>query len=268
MCSSDLQVYHTLVQEALGRRRDQQALVGMGHCYIVGGEPSLLSERKVQVGHQSALPVELFPKEFAYVALGHLHLPQAIAGRPEVRYAGSPLPLDIAERRYPHAVSLLHLDGAQLREVKQLRTPRTVELRRLPDEGGLTPLDLLSELRQLPRRTESEEDRQWPLLELAVLLDKPEPGLRALIAKELEDKAVRWVKLKVQLSGTGAGWADGQQRRLEDLTPDDVFAAAWRQRFGTDPDEACRSGFRQLHAWAQDPDLAAQARVERAAGRS
>jgi exonuclease SbcD len=39
---------------------------------------SELSERKILDGNQHALPIELFPKDIAYVDLGHLHLAQKV----------------------------------------------------------------------------------------------------------------------------------------------------------------------------------------------
>src|SRR5207247_11156539 len=40
---------------------------------------------------------DCFPDSFDYVALGHLHRPQAASGRDTVRYSGSPIPLSFSE---------------------------------------------------------------------------------------------------------------------------------------------------------------------------
>lgn len=255
------QVYGELVRAARDQQKDGQALIALGHCYLTGGAPSELSERKLQVGHQDALPADLFPSELDYVALGHLHLAQKVGRREHIRYAGAPLPFDIAERDYPHAVSLVEFSHGRLSGVSQLRTPRTVELLRMPEDGAMPLPELLAELRRLPPRTPEHDDTRLPLLELHVALTGPEPTLRAQVGKTLEDRAVRWVKLRVHTLGDGGTLADAQTRRLEDLQPADVFCQRWQQQFGEAPDAQHAAAFNQLTSWAQDP---AQAAAERA----
>src|SRR5438105_11066924 len=69
-------LYRELVDRALLERKPGEAMIATGHCYMTGGLVSELSERKIQVGNQHALPVDIFPTELAYVALGHLHRAQ------------------------------------------------------------------------------------------------------------------------------------------------------------------------------------------------
>jgi exonuclease SbcD len=56
---------------------------------MVEGSGTSSSERDVCIGQAESVPHGLF-SGFDYVALGHIHRPQAV-GRPEVRYSGSPL---------------------------------------------------------------------------------------------------------------------------------------------------------------------------------
>ncbi|MCK6550127.1 exonuclease subunit SbcD, partial [Myxococcota bacterium] len=162
-------LYRRLVDLALAKRAPGQALVATGHCYMVGGRTSELSERKIQVGNQDALPVEIFPKELAYVALGHLHYAQSVHGRENVRYSGSPIPLSLTERTYEHQVLAVDLeDGWISRPPKRLVVPRAVELLSIPDAHA--PLDaVLTALRALPReRPAGAPDAARPYLEVKV----------------------------------------------------------------------------------------------------
>jgi exonuclease SbcD len=61
------------------------------------GSSTCDSEREIHVGGLGAVGADCFPGVFAYVALGHLHRPQAAGGREVVRYAGSPIPLSFSE---------------------------------------------------------------------------------------------------------------------------------------------------------------------------
>ena len=112
------------------------ALVAMSHAHMAGGAVSEESERNIVIGNAEALPASLFPESVAYVALGHLHKPQQVAGQARIRYSGSPLPLSFAEDNYPHQVLLVELDGEQLAQVESLPVPRAVEMIRI----GRAPL--------------------------------------------------------------------------------------------------------------------------------
>src|SRR3546814_17067433 len=102
-------------------RQPGQSLCAMSHAHMAGGAVSEESERNIVIGNAEALPASLFPESVAYVALGHLHKPQQVAGQARIRYSGSPLPLSFAEVNYPHQVLLVELDGDKLKNVEQDR---------------------------------------------------------------------------------------------------------------------------------------------------
>lgn len=233
-------VYERVIDLARARRGPGQALVAMGHCYMVGGQVSDLSERRVLGGNQHALPAGLFPADLAYVALGHLHRAQAVGGREGVRYSGSPIPLAVDEAGYPHQVRLVELDGPRLVTSRSLPVPRTVDVLRLPP-GGPAPWDqvqpLLAALPAAPASPSVEEDRQrWPFLEVRVALDGPMPTLRRQVEQALADRAVRLVKLQVDRAGDGRSLAEvSAGRDLGELGPDQVFRRKWAREHGGDP---------------------------------
>ena len=75
----------------------QVPILAMGHLYAAGAELSD-SERDIQVGNQSAINVEDFTDVFDYIALGHIHRPQFVAGQKHIRYSGSPIALSFSEK--------------------------------------------------------------------------------------------------------------------------------------------------------------------------
>ena len=119
-----------------------QAMVAVAHGYLVGGMLSELSERKVLGGNQHALPVDLFPDDCAYIALGHLHRPQLVARNDHIRYCGSPIPLSMPEREHAHHVVFADIAAGRLDKVWSLRVPRLVPLLRIPERGELEPATL------------------------------------------------------------------------------------------------------------------------------
>jgi len=83
------QVHERLIAAAESARQPGQALVAMSHAHMAGGAVSEESERNIVIGSAEALPASLFPESVAYVALGHLHKPQQVAGQARIRYSGS-----------------------------------------------------------------------------------------------------------------------------------------------------------------------------------
>lgn len=239
-------VYTETLDAARARRQPGQALLATGHGYMVGGEISELSERKVLGGNQHALPVDVFPDDVAYVALGHLHLAQAVGGRGHVRYSGSPLPLSMSEADYRHQVLLVELDGERLAEVTPLRVPRAVDLVRLPASGPSPLPDVRIALQQLPAAQDVPPERH-PYLQVDVRLDHPEPGLRRQVEEALAGRAARLVQLSVHYTGTGASLAEASPvADLRQLTPEAVFRLRYARDHAEPPPDALLACFAEL----------------------
>lgn len=239
------QVYDQVLAHARSQVQPGQALVAMGHCYMVGGALSELSERMVLGGNQHALPVDLFPDDCAYVALGHLHRAQPVGSRETVRYAGSPIPLAVDEAPYPHQVRLvdLHDDGSV--QHRSLRVPRPVDVLRLPESGPAPWPQVQARLAQLPEADDAPW--RWPYLEVRIRLDGPHPTLRQDVEAALQGKAARLVKLTAPRMGTGQALAHSHGGRdLSDLREEDVFRQKWLRDHGSEPPEAVLACFHEL----------------------
>jgi exonuclease SbcD len=227
------QIYNTVLDAARERAGGKCAVVAMGHLYLSGTRLSELSERKVLGGNQHALPADIFPEYVAYAALGHLHLAQHVV-RENVRYSGSPIPLSISERTYPHQVLAVELDGADFVSCKAIPVPRARQILRIPDTGSLPVSDLIKELGALPDGAEKEGEP--PLLEVAAKLEQPEPGLRHQVEQSLEGKHARLVALTVERTGQVGALADQEHlSELSDVQPEQVFHLAWKSEYDGDP---------------------------------
>lgn len=252
-------VYAQAIQAARARREPDQAIVALGHLYMTGGLTSELSERKIQSGNQQAVPSDVFPIDIAYAGLGHLHLAQAVGGRNEVRYSGSPIPLSLAEARYPHQVVVVDLEGTRATAIRPIPVPRAVELLRVPTEGALASDELVLRLKALAPLDVSAETggaggaephhAEWrrPFLEVAVKLDKPEPGLRKKLDDALAGKAARLVKITIERAGGAAALAEtAPGASLDDLTPEEVFRRRWRRDHEGEPPDELVAAFHEL----------------------
>ena len=104
--------HDALLRLALDRSRADLAARGplraiaVAHAFVAGGAPSD-SERALSVGGSDRVGLGCL-RGFDYVALGHLHGRQSMAGG-RVRYAGSPLPYSFSERDHVKGVWVLDL---------------------------------------------------------------------------------------------------------------------------------------------------------------
>jgi exonuclease SbcD len=225
--------YEQAVAAARARRAASDAptapIVAMGHLYMVGSALSELSERRILGGNQHALPVDLFPADLAYVALGHLHKAQRVGGAEHIRYCGSPIPLSFSEVDYLHQVLRIELHADQPPEVRPVPIPRAVELLRLPAGGAGAVEAVLDAIRALPP-AEAVAPERWPFIEVRARIDGPSPRLRADVEAALAGRAARLARLAVEHGGTGEALAAAAPgARLRDLSPDAVFRLRWAQ---------------------------------------
>ena len=236
---------HALARE----RASSQPIIAMGHCHMARSQPSEDSERRIVIGGSEALPVSMFDPSIAYAALGHLHLAQRVGGLEHVRYCGSPLPLSFSEIGYQHQVLRIELAGGKVDDITPLFVPRPVQLLRVPAapaplEEVLAALDALELDPDLPMQA-------WPYLEVRVLLDGPEPGLRSRVEAALAGKPVRLAKIEPTRKLTAA--SDEAEAlsldQLAQLQPDDIFRRLWRQKYGDEaPPEQIDSFAELFHA--------------------
>jgi exonuclease SbcD len=244
-------VYRDVVNRARATDRDA-ALVVMGHVYMDGTKESELSERRILGGNQHALPVDIFPTDAAYVALGHLHRAQRVAKDERVRYSGSPIPLSFAEATYPHQVALVDLRRGRLENVRSLLVPHRVQMLRIPAAGPLSLDGVIRALGALPAAG-LFDDPLRPFLEVTVTVDKPEPTLQQQVQDALKDRGVRLLRLSCIQTGTAQPLADALRgRALEDLSPEQVFVERHRREFKEPPSSDLVAAFHELVALAHE----------------
>jgi DNA repair exonuclease len=145
--------------------------VVMGHLFVAGGRTAEGDGvRDLAIGGIDRIEAACFPESIDYLALGHLHLGQMVAGDPCRRYCGAPLPMSFAEAGSVKQVLLLNMEGRRctvepvdvpifqtlaslrgdlpglLREVEQLRAANTPTFIELIYEGDPVVPDLREQL--------------------------------------------------------------------------------------------------------------------------
>jgi exonuclease SbcD len=200
------------------------------------------SERSIVIGTAEALSTDLFPAEVDYVALGHLHRPQAVGGETRIRYSGSPIPLSFSEENYKHQVLSVELEAGQPPKIDALLIPRAVDMIRVT--GTLS--EVLLKLGALAT-TILPMDEQ-PFLEVCVYADNAPfpPNLRQKIEDALPEKAVRLVRLRKESRVTSASDTNNPtSASLKEQTPQSLYQDVWLDKYG-EPDESVFADFAVL----------------------
>lgn len=191
-------------------------LIGMGHLWTAGARTvEGDGVRDLYVGSLAHVGTDIFPPALDYVALGHLHVPQAVGGQAHIRYSGSPLPMGFGEARQQKSVCVIVFDGRRC-DISQLDIPPFQRLRQL--SGSVTSLQ--TELQSLLADGEST----W--VEIIYTGEDIVPELREKLAEALTDDSeglITLLRVKNQRVTTRTLQAQETGQTLDDLSPQDVF---------------------------------------------
>ncbi len=245
------ELYRMATSTALKQQQRQSIavpLLAIGHCHVQGGEESPYSERRIVIGGAEALHPNVFPEDLSYVALGHLHKAQEFR-EGTIRYSGSPIPLSFAEKTYEHRVLKLSYNAGQLTNVADLMVPQAVPLLSVPD-GDAKQLDEILPLLEAIDLPTTLSTEQQPFLEVRVLVDGPDPERRQRIEDAIKGKPIRLASIKREYPERDKAHSDGSQTMtisdLQSIDPWQVFANAWHEKYGTEPDASHRKAFQEI----------------------
>jgi exonuclease SbcD len=206
--------------EELGRRAETARggldipIIGTGHCFAAGGKTVADDGvRDLNVGSLDHVDATAFPACFDYLALGHLHVPQKVAGSDTRRYSGSPIPMGFGEASQQKIVLEIEFSG-RTPAVSEIPVPCFQPLQKI--SGALD--EILAAIQQL----KLERSRAW--LEIEYTADDLAPDLREQTDAAIEgtDLEIRRIKNKRVIDRV-LQQIDTTET-LDDLEPADVFA--------------------------------------------
>jgi exonuclease SbcD len=128
-----------IVRSLTGGFRSGTVNLVVGHLMVMGGIMGG-GERGAHTVFDYWVPATAFPPSAQYVALGHLHRPQRLAGPAPLHYCGSPLQLDFGETANDPQVNVVDVRPGRPADV---RAVPLVEGRRLRTIRG-TLVDVLA----------------------------------------------------------------------------------------------------------------------------
>lgn len=184
--------------------------IAMGHFFASGGRTA--DDGSLSAGLLEAVDIGSFPNEIDYLALGHLHLAQNVAGKPHWRYCGAPLPMGFNEAGQTKQLSLVEFDGKQPR-VTPIAVPVFQPLERLKgDEAALA-----AELAAL----KAADSTAW--LELEYTGDWEPARFRAFLDQAVAESRLEILRIKNRRVAEAVMRQTGGLESLEKITPQAVF---------------------------------------------
>jgi DNA repair protein SbcD/Mre11 len=203
-------MFELAVKDLCGAFRQDAVNILMAHTHLEGalfGD----SQRRVHIAEDWAASPKALPTTASYIALGHIHKPQRMAGPVPAYYAGSLLQMDFSEA------------GEEKTFVVVTTAPgkpaRTAQIEHVPYEGGLPLVDLRASLAEL-EATADRYRRGW--LRVTVPLTEKDPDLNRKVRELLPNALV----VRAELPET----EEPSELRLETGVPPAAHYAAYHLR--------------------------------------
>jgi exonuclease SbcD len=183
-------------------------------------------ERELTIGMAYAVPPGRLPGTATYVALGHVHRPQAVRGAPApARFAGSLLQLDFGETEQRKSVAIVDASpGAP------------ADARTVPLSSGRRLRDLRGTLDEVLASAEGVED---DYVRVFLSVEGPTPGLADRVREAIPGA------LDVHLEYERAE-AEPSAEPVSAMSPREQFVAYYRAQHGADPAEDLLGAFDEV----------------------
>ncbi len=230
--------YQSLAEHTTNYRLANIPVVAMGHLYVAGISASD-SERDIYIGNLGQIDAGLFPEEFDYYALGHIHRPQKVAKNEKIRYSGSPLQLSFSERKNRKIVIIIEFSENKQTEISEIEVPLNRNLLRI--EG-----DLLDVQNKILTHKKTCLLSDWA--EIVIFDNTYNQEIRSKFEKTLEQLPESLSVLKYRFASelsSDAEDIDTQESTLNDFAVTDIFQRKLQQENIADTDDLMHS-FSQL----------------------
>ncbi|HEY8462451.1 MAG TPA: exonuclease subunit SbcD [Bacillota bacterium] len=219
--------------------REDTVNLAVSHLFVAGGESSD-SERPIQLGGALTVEPSQLPEKAQYIALGHLHKPQKVAGaKSTAYYSGSLLPYSFSETGYRKAVYLVKVHPGAAAEVEKIELQGGKPLVRWVAKEGVA---------QLMEWCRSERDRgAW--IDVEVHVEQP-----------LSQEEIQTIRnLRSEIIGIRPVMKEGvpfdllEENRLAKPLKD-LFEDYYRFKTGTSPQAELTQVFLEIAAGEEEPD--------------
>lgn len=211
--------YQKVYEEACKERNElgkSLPIIGMGHLFIAGssiykrsGETN--GERDLYVGSLGLVPADQLPP-FDYFALGHLHIPQKVAGCETIRYSGSSMAMNFDEIHQQKSVVIVDIHDQNV-DIKIEPVPAFRHFDQIKGDWDSIEANL--------KRLKEESFAGW----VEVIYEGQEAigNLRERVYKLVENTSIEVLKIQNAMLFNAVMKQYEKEVELQDLNPTDVF---------------------------------------------
>ncbi len=163
------------------------------------------------------MSADIIPSGTSYVALGHIHKPQAIQNYPEHagRYAGSILQLDFGEEGDAKSVTIVNAQPGRPSEIESL----------IPLKAGKRLKHVRADLQSVERKLEHERSFEG-YIKLRLKLEASQPGLKDRLLRDYPNL------ISVELNLTADQEVAAAQLDLKQLNMLETYAQYYQEKRG------------------------------------
>lgn len=219
--------YYAQIDKHLIGTKSMAPVIATGHLFAQGLADNE-SEEIIHVGNQGKVPASIFPKQAAYVALGHIHKQQAVGGQQHIRYSGSPIALSFSEAGQDKCLIEIDFKGDGLDSINHIPIPQFRKLLRLRANSAV---ELAQKLESVPRDSELED---W----LEVKLSRPPENTQWKLEMEAVTQAfgMQLISCPLETSENAISLHQYEEGDLElmQLKPVDVLRSLYASKYGGD----------------------------------
>jgi DNA repair protein SbcD/Mre11 len=198
-------------------------IVAMGHLFTAGGKTvEGDGVRELYVGSLAHIGEDVFPSSIDYLALGHLHVSQAVGSTEHIRYCGAPMPMGYGEANQEKKVVLIEFQSTTP-NIREIPVPCFQQLVRV--------VGSLDEIHTRLEELKKEESRAWLEIEytgsdifgLSACGHAQAGDLREMLDEVLADSAMEIRRIKNRRVMDRVISAAAEDETLDDLDIGDVF---------------------------------------------
>ena len=188
-------------------------IVAMGHLFVSGGKTvEGDGVRELYVGNLARIHAETLCEGVDYFALGHLHIPQKIAGKDMIRYCGSPIALGFEDAKNQKQVVIIEFGSKD-------PVARTVDVPKFQNI-----LTLKGELPSIEREIVSLINLRQPIWIEVLFSGSHSPStVQSQLRELIEGTNIEILRIRPLDTGKSPLFSDDIGESLEDLSEAEVF---------------------------------------------
>ena len=213
-------------------------IIGTGHL-LTKGAIKTDSEREIFIGSLNNIDSSLFPKQFDYIALGHLHRAQKVGNSNKIRYSGSPIPLSFSEAgqdKFIYEVTIPESDSEP--NIKAVKIPEFRKLRRISSSVD----DVENKIREIAT---DEDLKIW--IEVCIKSGKQGEYIHKKIIDIATDLNIEVLAVKNEKEKSQLQQNEQISKTLKQLSPMEVFEKRLElEDIDKEEAELYKNGFREI----------------------